>query len=352
MTVSSPGRVNIIGEHVDYNDGFVLPFAISKRTWVDAKRSEKFVISSRGYGRVEISSLKKTGKWTDYVTGVLKELESSGFKVPPVEIKIWSDLPAGSGLSSSAALETAVAFAISELLNLKLGKMDIVNISVRAERNFVGVQCGVMDQYTAVFSRKGQAMLLDTMKITHEYIPLNLNGLSFALIDSKVKHSLSSGEYNKRREETRRVLEILKKSSYRDVKIKDLEKISDTVLKKRAIHVLEETKRVVRAAEFLRSGKMKDLGELLYESHESLSELYEVSCDETDFIVEFLKKNGIIGARMIGGGFGGNVLVLDREEKIKRIFKKMSDEYFKAFKTKPTLMMIESDDGARIEGRD
>ena len=352
MTVSSPGRVNIIGEHVDYNDGFVLPFAINKRTWVKAKLSEKFVISSKGYGEMEFQELEKTGKWADYVIGVLNEMRSRGFDIPPVEIDIWSDIPPGMGLSSSAALETSVALAVSKLLELGIDRSKIVDISVSAERNFVGVQCGIMDQYTAVFSKKGYAILLDTMKLTHEYIPLNLEELSFAVIDSKVKHSLASGEYNKRRKETKKALELLGKSSYREVRVEDLEKIKYPVLKKRATHVLEEIERVMEASEALRYGKIEKLGELLYESHESLSKLYEVSCDETDFIVEFLKKNGIIGARMVGGGFGGGVLVLDEREKVMKIFEDLRAEYLKNFGINPELVFIDSDDGARVERRD
>ncbi len=352
MTVSSPGRVNIIGEHVDYNDGFVLPFAIDKRTWVDAKPSDEFVISSKGYGRVRIRRFEKTGKWIDYVIGVLNEIESRGFKVHPIEVNIWSDIPPGKGLSSSAALETAVTLAISELLELEIGESEIVDISVSAERNFVGVQCGVMDQYTAVFSKIGKALLLDTMKISHEYIPLRLDGLSFAIVDSKVKHSLASGEYNKRREETKRVLELLGISSYRYVDLKDLEKIEDPKLRNRAEHVLRETRRTVIAAGLLKEGKVAELGELLYESHESLSKLYEVSCEETDFIVDFLRGNGIIGARMVGGGFGGGVLVLDRRERIQSVFESLRAEYLRNFGIEPELIFIESDDGVRVERRD
>ncbi len=351
MTVSSPGRVNIIGEHVDYNDGFVLPFAIDKRTWVDVKLSEKFVISSKGYGRIEVQSFKRTGKWVDYVVGVLSEMKSRGFEIRPVKINIWSDIPSGEGLSSSAALETAVALAISEILKIGIDKSEIVDISVSAERNFVGVQCGIMDQYTVVFSKKGKALLLDTMEISHEYVPLNLNGLSFGVIDSKVKHSLASGEYNKRRDETRKALKLLGKPSYREVDMKDLKRIRDPKLRKRAEHVLRESRRVVSAAKLLKDGKVEELGELLYESHESLSKLYEVSCDETDFIVDFLKKSGIIGARMVGGGFGGGVLVLDERKKIQNVFEALKNEYLKKFGIDPKLIFVESDDGARVERR-
>ncbi len=350
MIVSSPGRINIIGEHVDYNDGFVLPFAINKRIWVEVVRSSFFEVNSEAYGTVKIKSIEKTSTWADYILGVLNEIEQRGFKVPPLKIKIWGDLPSGMGLSSSAALETATAFAVSELLSLNLDKSAVVEIAVRAERNFVGVQCGIMDQYTAVFGEKGQALLIDTMKITHELIPLNMGNYIFAVVDSGVKHSLASGEYNKRRAETQEALKILGKSSYRDVKRTDIDRIQDPVLKKRASHVIDEIERTVKAADYLKSGEMSLLGELLYKSHESLSKLYEVSCEETDFIVEFLRNNGITGARIIGGGFGGSVLILDEKERVKRVFEEMKQKYSNRFRAQLKLLFVESSSGVRKEG--
>ncbi len=349
MRASAPGRVNIIGEHIDYNDGYVLPFAIDLRTFVEISPSEEFVFESEGFGKITLERLEKTGKWVDYVIGVFRGFEEMGIDVPPVRVKVWGDLPAGKGLSSSAALEVATAFALSNFLGLDLKGLDIVRVSLKAERDFVGVQCGVMDQYTAVFARKGEALLIDTVNLEHDYIPLNTGSKVFALVDSGVKHELSSGEYNRRREESKEALKVMGKKSFRDVKKGDIDGIHDETLKKRARHVVEEMGRVLKAAEALRGGAHKTLGELLYESHWSLSKLYEVSCEETDFIVDFLQSRGILGARMVGGGFGGGILVFDEREDIERAFDELREEYVKKFKIEPSLLFLRSDGGMRLE---
>ncbi len=345
---SAPGRVNIIGEHVDYNDGFVLPFAINRRTTVELSFCSKFIFQSEHFGKMEMEILEKTGKWIDYVIGVLLEIEKrKNINIPPLCVNVKSNLESGVGLSSSAALETAVAFAANELLEANLSKKEIVEISVSAERNFAMVNCGIMDQYTAVFGKKGFALLIDTKHETHEYIPLNLNEYKFYIIDSNVKHKLALGEYNKRREQAGAALKAMGKRSYREVTEKDLEKLNDEVLKKRAFHIIKEIERVKRAAEMLKKSDISSLGRLLYETHESLSKYYEVSCKETDFIVDFLKSNGVIGARMVGGGFGGGIIVLSKPGKIEEIYSELSKKYHKKFGFHPRFIEIDSDDGGR-----
>ncbi len=340
---SAPGRLNVIGEHVDYNDGFVLPFAINRRTRVKVSLSDRFEISSREMGRVVLKNVEKTGSWADYVLGVVQKLRERGYKIPPVSFQIESDVPIGMGLSSSAALEVATAFAIKKLLNFDLDNYEVLELTVKAEREFVGVKCGIMDQYTAIFAKKGFALLIDTMKISHEYVPLI--DARFFVLDSGVKHTLASGEYNRRREETKRALEIIGKKSYRDVKLEDLEKLKDGTLRKRAEHVVREIDRTLKAAEAMRDGNLKELGEFLYESHESLSKLYEISCDETDFIVDFLRKRKVEGARMVGGGFGGGVIAITRREDINEIFEDLKKEYHRNFGIELGIMEVESDDG-------
>lgn len=342
----APGRVNIIGEHTDYNDGFVLPFAIDKYVEVEIKPSNEYVFTS--YTMNETISLKKfqkLGKWTDYIMGVIWAIEQEGFKTEPVQINVFSNLPIGAGLSSSAALETATAYGISEVFDLKLDKMKLVEVGVKAEREFVGVRCGVMDQFTAVFAKKDHAIFLDTFNLSYEYVPLDLDGFEFALIDSNTKHELSSSEYNKRREECEKVLKTVNKKSFRELNYDDLVKL-DPLLRKRARHVLDENKRVSLAVRALKNSEIFLLGNILYESHVSLRDLYEVSCDETDFIVGFLKGElEISGARMVGGGFGGSILVLAKKGRIDEIFPQLERSYFKRFGKKPELVKIKSDDG-------
>lgn len=342
----APGRVNIIGEHTDYNDGFVLPFAIDRYVEVEIKPSNKYVFTSHVMNEtISVDKFQKLGKWTDYIMGVIWATEQYGYKTEPVEINVSSNLPIGAGLSSSAALEIATAYGISEVFNLRLDKMRLVEIGVKAEREFVGVRCGVMDQFTAVFAKKDHAIFLDTLNLKHEDVPLDLKELEFALIDSNTKHELSSSEYNKRREECEKVLKILNKKSFREINYDDLSTL-DPLLRKRARHVLDENKRVLLAVRALKNSENFLLGNILYESHVSLRDLYEVSCDETDFIVGSLRGElGILGARMVGGGFGGSVLVLARAGRVDEVFRELEKSYFERFGKRPTLIKIKSSDG-------
>ncbi|MCD6449675.1 MAG: galactokinase [Thermotogaceae bacterium] len=348
MKVKAPGRINIIGEHTDYNDGYVLPFAVDRYVFLSIERAEKYIFRSETMNEtVEMDELKKLNSWTDYIVGVIKSFEKRGCRVPPVKIEVSSNLPMGAGLSSSAALEVATAFAISEYFGFNLPKLELVKISREAEVEFVGVRCGVMDQFTSAFGKEDHAIFLDTMTLNYEYVPLKLEGYEINLVDSNVKHELSSSEYNKRRQECEEVLRLLGKRSFREVKVDELNKLS-TVLRKRAKHVLEENKRVLKSVEALKEGDFETLGKLLFDSHESLRNLYEVSCEETDFIVDFLReKSGILGARMVGGGFGGGVIVLSG----KGTFEDIKEELFKAYKEKfgieLSFFQIESADGVQ-----
>ena len=325
----APGRINIIGEHTDYNDGFVLPFAVNKYIWVEMEESDRFIVISEEFGDEKVfEKPERSGTWADYIMGVVWSFEKRGYKVRPLRMRIHSNLPVGAGLSSSAALEVSVTYGISEVMGFKIGKMEIVKIARSSEVDFVGVRCGIMDQFTAVFAKKDHAIFLDTRDLTYEYIPLDLEGYEIYLVDSNVKHELASSEYNRRRQECEEVLRILNKRSFRDVQEDDLKKLRGNLFK-RAKHVLDENERVKKSVEALKSKNMEELGKLLVESHRSLRDLYEVSCEETDFIVDFLvNKSGILGARMVGGGFGGGVIVLAKEgvfskysENLKRIYK-------------------------------
>ncbi len=346
--VISPGRLNIIGEHTDYNDGYVLPFAINLHVKTCVSGSRGLVISSENMGEeVRFDGIEKTGKWTDYVMGVLYAMSEMGYHISDVRIDIDATLPMGAGLSSSSALTTSVAMAVSEHLGLGLSRKELFEICVKAEREFVGVRGGMMDQYTALFAKKDHAIFLDNRTLEFEYVPLNLKDHTFAVVDSGVKHSLVDGGYNRRREEADEVLKVLSRESHRDLTFEDLYDLSDAVLRKRARHVMEENHRVLEAVEALKEGDVKRLGMLLYESHSGLRDLYEVSCDETDFIVDFFRYNGFTGARMVGGGFGGGVIVLGSRGEIEDAFGDLEKLYRKRFGIEPSLLFVESDDGAR-----
>ena len=346
VRVKAPGRVNIIGEHTDYNDGFVLPFAIDRYVEVEASLSNKFVLTSKLYNEtVEVEKNEKRGSWTDYVMGVVWALEQAGYRVEPFEMQIDSTLPTGAGLSSSAALEVATAVAIVKLMDHRIEPKDLVQICVKAEREFVGVRCGVMDQFTAVFAKKDHAILLDTMTMDYEYVPLNLNNYEFVLIDSNVKHELASSEYNKRRAECEAILKALNKRSFREITEKDLTALEST-LRKRAKHVLSENERVLKMVKALKDNRPFLAGCYLYESHASLRDFYEVSCDEVDFIVGFLKgRAGVLGARIVGGGFGGSVLALLRKGYTEFSFEELDMEYRKLFGKSIKVLHVNSSDG-------
>ncbi|MDK2886688.1 MAG: galactokinase [Thermosipho sp. (in: thermotogales)] len=349
MKVKAPGRINLIGEHTDYNDGFVLPFAINKYVEVSINQSEIYEFESKTFNNiVKLERLEKTNSWADYIIGILTILNKQGFKIPPVRISVDSNIPVGSGLSSSAALEVASCFALSEYFNLGLSKLDIAKISREAEASFVGVKCGIMDQFVSAFGKKDHAIFLDTMTLAYEYVPLDLKGFEIFVVDSKVKHELSSSEYNLRRKECEMVLEKLKKRSFRELLFEDL-RLLDGVLYKRARHVLEENERVLKTIKALEVKDFEEVGRLLFESHKSLKELYEVSCEETDFIVDSLKKfEGVLGARMVGGGFGGGVIVLAKEGTLEKIKKELSENYLNKFKKMLDFYELDSSDGVHV----
>lgn len=348
MKVKAPGRINIIGEHTDYNDGYVLPFAVNRYVFLSIEGSDRFIFHSENVNEtVEMEKIEKLNKWTDYISGVIASFEKRGYRVSPVKISVSSNLPMGAGLSSSAALEVATAYAISEYFGFNVPKLELVKIAREAEVEFVGVRCGIMDQFTSAFGKKDHAIFLDTMTLEYEYVPLRLEGYEINLVDSNVKHELSSSEYNKRRQECEEVLKTLGKKSFREVTKEDLERLSGT-LRKRAQHVLEENERVLKSVQALKEGDFETLGKLLFSSHESLRDLYEVSCEETDFIVDYLRgKEGILGARMVGGGFGGGVIVLSKKGAFGKIKEELVESYKKHFGIDLTFHEIESSDGVQ-----
>ncbi|MCD6545835.1 MAG: galactokinase [Thermotogae bacterium] len=348
----APGRVNIIGEHTDYNDGFVLPFAVDKFVFcaIRKNKSKKVRIFSALFDEMDEFGLddienKSEKFWVNYPKGILWVLKNSGYEFDGMDIFLDSNLPVGAGLSSSAAIELAVLSAVSTVNGIKLDKESMAKIGQKAENEFVGVRCGIMDQFTSAFGKKGQAIFLDTMTLKYKYVPLNLGEYSFLIIDTNVKHSLASGEYNLRRKQCEEILKLMNKRSFRELKINEIE-ILPEVLQKRAKHVLMENERVLKSVEALENGDIEELGRLLYESHQSLKELYEVSCEELDFVVDYLKDKDIIGGRMVGGGFGGSVIALVKREE-KNFEEDLAEKFRKRFSIDLTFEGIESEDGVK-----
>jgi galactokinase len=342
LTIHSPGRINLIGEHTDYNNGFVLPAAINKAIEFSIARRnddliELFSVDKNQAFSTNISRLNVSGLlWPDYVIGVVDELLKAGHKIGGFSAALTGNIPIGAGLSSSAAVECAAVFALNELFGLKIDKIKMVKLAQQAENNFVGVQCGIMDQFASMMGREDNVIRLDCRSLEYEYFPLNISGFKIVLLDTQVKHSLASSEYNTRRNECHEgVTQIQQKfptvQSLRDATLEMINDcITDPVIMKRCRFIVEENKRLIDGCNDLEKSDMESFGKKMYLSHAGLRDLYEVSCRELDFIEsECRQERDVIGARMMGGGFGGCVIAIIREGAIERIINRIGDAYLK-----------------------
>lgn len=325
---AAPGRVNLIGEHVDYNDGFVLPFAIEARTYCALRIREdtRIRIASKQEGgapfETDIASLKAlTGPiWTRYILGVIWALDvKSG-----LEILIDSEVPTGAGLSSSAALECSVAVALNEILDLDISLADLARITQRAENEFVGVPCGIMDQSISLMGKSGHALLLDCRDLTTRQIRVDFAnaGLKLLIVDTRAHHALVDGGYAQRRAQCESVASLLGVKALRDLSLSELEVAREKLPEinfKRARHVITEISRVNEAVQALEVDDFGKFGSLLTKSHISLRDDYNVSCSELDIAVDTALNEGALGARMVGGGFGGSAIALIRESDAGRV---------------------------------
>ena len=364
LTILSPGRINFIGEHTDYNMGFVLPTAIDKKIIFKLKKnnsksrcnvySENFDV---GFS-IDLNNIKiSNNEWENYILGVIYEIQQLTDKVEGFDTVFSSDIPVGSGISSSAALECGLAYGLNELFDLGLTKLDIVELSQRAEHNYVGTKCGIMDQYASVMSKKDHAILLDCRSIQHEYIPINIEPYKVLLLNTNVSHSLASSEYNTRREECEKGVSVIQQkypevNSLRDVEEKMLSEFK-TVLSEsiynRCKFVVQEKTRVLDAVEALKENRLNDFGALMYATHVGLSKEYEVSCPELDFLVEFsVDFDDVIGSRMMGGGFGGCTINLIHENSISDYIDKVSKVYFEKFNIELDAFEANPDQGTSV----
>ena len=360
----APGRVNLIGEHTDYNDGFVLPSAIGFYTHV--------AVSPRSDGKLVLRSLDfpdafefdirnppraKLGAWCDYVLGVALELAQQGRKVPAVSLLVRGEIPVGAGLSSSAALEVATALAFLSLVGGAMPLKSVAKLCQKAENEFVGAHVGIMDQFVSCMGRRANAVLLDCRSLEFELVPIP-DEVKLVISNTMVKHELSGGEYNQRRAQCEEGVRLLSKSypgirALRDVSVEQLEaqKVSlPAIVYKRCLHVVLESQRVNQAARFFRTGDLPSVGRLMKDSHASLRDLYEVSCVELDAMVEAAEGlPGYIGGRMTGGGFGGCTVNLVESPQAPSFAEAIAARYRKATGILPDIHICSAADGANQE---
>ncbi len=341
LIVRSPGRVNIIGEHVDYNDGFVLPAAIDKAIYVAVSKREDDIIHLYSVDfaekyEVAIADIQPTKSWSTYILGVADQLIKRGHKIGGFNLAIDGDVPIGAGLSSSAAVECATVFALNNLFKLGIDKMEMVRIAQKAEQTFSGVMCGIMDMFASMFGKKDHVIKLDCKTLAYEYKPFLLNGYKILLLNTNVEHSLSSSAYNERRSQCEQGVAWIKEhhpevSALRDVTMEMLDKYvapKDALIYRRCKYVVEEIERLLTGCINLEDGDIAALGIKMFATHEGLSSLYEVSCKEADWLVEQVKNNpAVLGARMMGGGFGGCTINIVKDEAIKELVEKLSAGY-------------------------
>lgn len=365
LVAFAPGRINLIGEHTDYQEGFVFPAAVQQGIWVGIQRNGLSVCRLYSMDFAQEFSFEldfispKNGHWATYVMGMCALMKQSGYEVAGFDMVIGGTIPVGSGLSSSAALSVAIGTAISSLFDFQIPKKNIVLYAQKSEHLYAGVKCGIMDPYASAFGAEGKALLLDCRTNTHQEIPVNLGDFSLILVNSKVKHSLADSAYNKRREACEESVRLLQSDfpeilTLRDLTISDLEKVEKilpSALFPKAKHVISECERVHEAAASLRSGELVSFGKLLNASHQSLSQDFEVSCPELDFLAEKAQSlEYVLGSRMMGGGFGGCTLNLVKTSELEAFQSALKTPYQQAFQNSPEFILVEIGEGARVVG--
>lgn len=364
LIVRSPGRVNIIGEHTDYNEGFVLPAAIDKAAYMAISLRDDNEIHLCAFDlnetfSINIDELKPTSEvsWPNYILGPAAQFIKRGIKLKGFNALLTSDVPIGAGLSSSAAVECATVFALDQLFQTELDRISMVKMAQKAEHEYAGVNCGIMDQFASMMGKKDHVIKLDCRSLDYEYIPFKLEGIKLLLLNTNVKHSLASSEYNTRRNECNQAVEWIKAhvpyvNSLRDVTTDMLDKYvlpKDQLIDMRSWYVVEEIRRLVNGCKDLQKGDIKSLGRKMFATHEGLSKMYSVSCDELDWLVDFVKDNdAVLGARMMGGGFGGCTINLVKEDEIENLIGQIKPAYEKAMNLPLTYCEAKFENGTEI----
>jgi galactokinase len=357
--VRAPGRVNLIGEHTDYNAGFVLPIALEQDMIIMAQKREdrEVIFYSLDFTQAVRFSLDRIkfnsqNRWINYPQGVTYSLQEEGYQLRGMNVLLQSEIPLEAGLSSSAAFEIATALAFQFLNDLEIEPLKIIKLCQRAENEFVGVNCGIMDQFASRLAKKDSALFLDCRSLEYDFVPLEEK---IVVCNTKVKRSLANSEYNKRRRECEEGVKILQKylpevRALRDVSREDYEKYRDKLplkIRKRCTHIIYENERVLESVEALKKGDLEKFGKLMNESHQSLKDLYEISCPELDTIVKIAQSlKGVLGARMTGAGFGGCTVNLVKEEAIEKFKERVEEEYFQKTNLHPEIYISSPAEGA------
>ncbi|MBL7875893.1 MAG: galactokinase [Cyclobacteriaceae bacterium] len=363
LLITAPGRINLIGEHTDYNEGFVMPAAVDREIIfaIGANESDQFNCYSIDYDTAisfPLSELKAGNQWFNYLMGVVAGFKHRGLNLNGVDCVLGGNIPTGAGMSSSAALCSGFGFGLNKIFANNQSRLELARIGQQAEHEFAGVRCGIMDQYASLFGQKDSALLLDCRSLTHAYVPVNFPDVQIVLIDTKVKHTLASSAYNDRRAACEEGVAAFRKTnasihSLRDIGMENLEMLRQGVspdVYTKCRFVVEEIDRTQRAAGFLKSNNVKEFGQLMFKTHWGLSQAYEVSCAESDFLVKMAQEfpDDVLGARQMGGGFGGCIIHLIRSEGIEKYSLKVKEKYVATFKKEPDFYSIALKEGVHL----
>ncbi len=358
---TSAGRINLIGEHTDYNGGYVFPGAVDKGIMAEIKLNgtEKVCVFSLDLDEYVEFGLNEEDapaqSWARYVFGVCREIIKRGGRISGFNTVFAGDVPLGAGMSSSAALESTYAFALNSLFDLNIDKFELARIGQSTEHNYCGVKCGIMDQFASVFGKAGSLIRLDCKTMEYKYYPFHPEGYRLVLLDSVVKHELASSAYNKRRESCERAVEAIKKNHpevefLRDAKMEWLEEVKSVISAEdymRAEYVIDEVQRVLDVCDALERDDYETVGRKMYETHYGMSKLYEVSCEELDFLNDVAKECGVTGSRVMGGGFGGCTINLVKNELYDAFVARATAAFTEKFGHAPKVYDVVISDGAR-----
>jgi len=357
LVYASAGRINLIGEHTDYNGGFVFPGAIDKVIMAEIlpNGSDKVRVFSIDINEHAEFGLKEedapSQQWARYIFGICREVIKRGGKVEGFDAVFAGNVPLGAGLSSSAALESCFAFALNDLFNGNtIDKFELARIGQSTEHNYCGVNCGIMDQFASVFGKKDNLMRLDCRSMEFEYFPFKADGYKLVLLDSKVKHQLVDSPYNKRRQSCERVAKTLGVETLRDATMEMLNAVRSDITAEdyfRAKYVIEEKQRVLDVCDALVKGDMETVGEKMYETHDGLSKDYEVSCVELDYLNDIARECGVTGSRIMGGGFGGCTINLVKDELYDKFIATAKEQFNAKYGHEPVVIPVIISDGAR-----
>lgn len=354
---ASSGRINLIGEHTDYNEGYVFPGAIDKviMAAIAPNGSDMVRVYSMDIGEYAEFGLREEDapeqSWARYIFGVCREILKRGGEVKGFDAVFAGNVPLGAGLSSSAALESCFAFALDDMFNCnRIGKLTLARIGQSTEHNYCGVKCGIMDQFASIMGKKGKLIRLDCRSMDYEYFPFAPEEYELLLVDSKVKHELADSPYNKRRESCERVANKLGLPSLREATKEMLDRIRDDISAEdysRAKFVIEEKERVLAVSDALLAGDYETVGRKMYETHDGLSKDYEVSCEELDFLNDLARENRVTGSRIMGGGFGGCTINLIKKDQTEAFIAKVKEKFAERYGHEPAFYPVVISDGAR-----